>query len=516
MLRSFRLKIGILSTLISGILLLGLGFFSASVLNRVGLDRVDRELRALADAQVRKIQPPGHWRRFNDSLSAVYGEDVTRQFAVKASRPDGETIYASDPWPPEIPSSSLPLSLAGVKPFAAEGPAAEEVAPPPDDRGGRSPRPLDESPPRSPPPRRMPVRGPVYATLGGADGCWRAMTIANDDVTLSIGMSLAGLRAETQHFRRALLVGLPIGLLMIVAGGWLIGHMALRPVSAIARTAETVTASRLSERIPEGNADEEFKRLVALINGMLERLERSFQQATRFSADAAHELKTPLAILQAQLERSLQRAADGSAEQREYAEQLDEVQRLKVILGKLLLLSQADAGRLPLGREPVNLAELVRAGADDARMLAPDRKIGAESPQELPVTGDPHLLSQVIENLVTNAVKFGDREGNIDLALRSEGGAAVLTVSNTGRPIPAEDQDKIFDRFYRGDKARARDVDGAGLGLSLAREIARAHGGELILQRSEELATTFALTLPLASSGKPFDPATNTERSGKL
>lgn len=498
MLRSFRLKIGILSMFISGVLLLGLGGFSVSVLNRVGQDRIDRELRALADAQVRKVQPAGHWRRFEDSLSAIYGEDMTRQFVVKATRPGGDTLHASSPWPAELPSTALPLSLAGAQTSPEEGPPDGGTAPPADGRDGRKPRPLDEQPPREPPPRRLAVTGPVYATLGGAGGSWRAMTIANEDVTLSIAMNLAGLRAETQRFRRALLVVLPVGLLLIVAGGWLIGNMALRPVNAIARTAGTVTANRLNERIPAGDADEEFERLVELINGMLERLERSFQQATRFSADAAHELKTPLAILQAQLERSLQRAADGSVEQREYAEQLDEVQRLKAILGKLLLLSQADAGRLPLSNSRMNLADLVRAGAEDARMLAPERNIRVESPQELPVVGDAQLLNQAIENLVTNAVKFGDPQGRIDLALYEEEDATVLKVSNTGRPIPAEDQGRIFDRFYRGDKARARDVEGTGLGLSLAREIARAHRGDLILEASRENETVFRLSLPRA------------------
>jgi heavy metal sensor kinase len=496
MLRSFRLKIGLLSVCLSGLLLLGFGRFAVSALSRLGIDRIDRELRALADAQVRKVQPEGHWRRFDDSLRAIYGADASKQFVVHVVHSRGETLYASAKWPADLPHDTLPLSLDRAPESNVEGPPIEGDVRPAEDPPPR-PRPFDESPPRNPPPRRLPVRGSVYETLGGANGVWRAMTIGNAEVTLSLAMNLAGLHAETRRFERALLVGIPMALLLIIAGGWMIGQMALRPVNVIARTAESVTAHRLHARIPAMNADTEFQRLIVLINSMLERLERSFQQATRFSADAAHELKTPLAILQAQVERSLQRAEDGTPEQRECGEQLDEVQRLKAILGKLLLLSQADSGRLPLSREPINLAEMVRAAAEDVHMLAPDRKTTVIAPQNVMVMADAHLLNQVIENLVSNAIKFGDKDGAIELTLNADGNRAIFRVSNTGRPIAAEDQSRVLERFFRGDKARTRDIEGSGLGLSLAREIARAHGGDLVLERSDEHVTTFALTLPL-------------------
>ena len=327
MLHSFRLKIGLLSMCLSGMLLLGFGFIATSALNRLGLARIDRELRALADAQVRKIQPEGHWRRFDDSLRSIYGEDASKQFVVKATLPNGEFLYATAGWPPELPLRALPLSLDAAPANDIEGPPVEGDLrpPPPEERDGQRPRPFGEPSPRDSPPRRLPIRGPVYASIGEPSGEWRAMTIANEEATLSIAMNLSGLRAETRRFQQALLVAVPLGLLLIVAGGWLIGHMALRPVNRIARTAEAVTARRLNERIPGEKTDAEFKRLIVVINGMLARLEKSFQQATRFSADAAHELKTPLAILQVQTERWLQRAPDGSPEQREYAEQLDEV-----------------------------------------------------------------------------------------------------------------------------------------------------------------------------------------------
>jgi heavy metal sensor kinase len=494
MLRSFRLKIGLLNLCLSGLLLLGFCVLAVSALNRVGIERVDRELRALADPQVRRIHPPGHWQVFDNSLRAVHGKDAARQFVVHAARTEGDVLYVSADWPEVLPRHAIPLSLA-----SAPGDLQDDPPPRGETRGETDEVDPLRGPPRDTPPRRMPVRGPVYATFGVGADAWRVMTVANAEVTLSLAMNLSGLRVETRRFQRSLLVLVPLGLLLIVAGGWLIGHMALRPVNLIVRTAEAVTAHRLDARIPETDTDAEFGRLISVINGMLERLERSFRQATRFSADAAHELKTPLAILQAQTERCLQRAPDGSAEQREYAEQLDEVQRLRSILRKLLLLSQADAGHLPLSIEIVNLADLIRAAADDLHMLAPGRKVTLKTPSELRVKGDADLLNQAIENLVSNAIKFGDPEGPIGIELVASDGKAVTTVSNTGDPIPEQDRDRIFDRFHRGDKSRSRKIEGSGLGLSLAREIARAHGGDLTLEKSDRQATVFALALPLTS-----------------
>jgi len=495
MLHSFRLKIGLLSMCLSGLLLFGFAVFAISVLDRVGRDRMDRELRALADAQVRKSQPTHHWRRFDDSLRSIYGENESKQFVVKATLPSGDVLHTTEAWPAELPAGSLPLSLEGAAESVIERPPADGSLRSPDQQD-RPPRTFDNLL-RPPPPREMRVRGPVYATIRAPHAEWRAMTIANEEVTLSIAMNISSLDAEMLRFQSALLVAVPLGLLLIVAGGWLLGHIALRPVNLIARTAESVTARRLDARIPDEDADDEFKRLIALINGMLERLERSFSQATRFSADAAHELKTPLAILQAQTERCLQHAPDGSAEQREYAEQLDEVQRLKVILGKLLLLSQADSGQLPVSRAPVNLADMARAAADDVRMLAPDMNITVIVPPELSLMADATLLNQVFDNLISNAVKFSENDGLIEMALETRGWQAVFTISNTGHPIPEPDHNKVFERFYRGDKSRNRKIEGTGLGLSLAREIARAHGGDLVLTQSDEQRTIFTLELPL-------------------
>ena len=323
------------------------------------------------------------------------------------------------------------------------------------------------------------------------------MAIRNQDVTLFLGVSLESLNEEVIRFRNALLLAGPVALMLMIAAGWLLALMALRPVRTIARTVEKITARNLDQRISVTRADHEFRQLVTLINQMLDRLESSFRQAVRFSADAAHELKTPLTILQGELENALQAAADGSADQRTYKELLDEVQRLKSIIRKLLLLAQADSGQMVLSKETVNLTRMIEAVGEDIQILAPGLTVQAELQPDVKITADPDLLNQVIQNLASNAVKFSRGEPPVILSLKTEGDCAVFRISNCGETIPPEERDQVFERFYRANKSRNRSIDGAGLGLSLAREIARAHGGTLELENSSAGQTVFCLTLPV-------------------
>ncbi|MEN6305861.1 MAG: ATP-binding protein, partial [Armatimonadia bacterium] len=240
----------------------------------------------------------------------------------------------------------------------------------------------------------------------------------------------------------------------------------------------------------------EFERLIKVFNAMLERLEQSFHQATRFSADAAHELKTPLTILQGELEQALQEAHTGSRQQRVYSELLEEVQRLKTIIRKLLLLSLADAGQLQLTTRPLDLSAAVVELRDDTEVLAPELTVESDVAPGIWVEADPELLGQVLQNLASNAIKYNRPGGSVKYQLQRKDETARLTVINTGVGVPPEDLHKVFQRFYRANKARDRAVDGIGLGLSLAREIVRAHGGELALVSSRDDHTTFVLSLP--------------------
>ena len=320
----------------------------------------------------------------------------------------------------------------------------------------------------------------------------------NPEATVVAGVSLAGFEAEMARLRIALLAALPVPLLFIAVGSWLVSRRALRSVDHLAQAAERVTASSLDQRIPVEDVETEFRRLTTVFNSMLDRLERSFSQAVRFSADAAHELRTPLTILQGTLEQALQEAPTGSEQQQVYNDLLEEVQHLKTIVRKLLLLSQADSGQLRLALEPVNVSEAVGALCEDTEAMAPHLTVRGEIAPDVQLEADRDLLSQVLQNLSTNAVKHNqEADGWIEYRLGKTDGSVVLTVTNSGAPIPAADQGRVFERFYRADPARRRGrTEGVGLGLALSREIARAHGGDLVLDKSADGVTSFTLRLP--------------------
>jgi signal transduction histidine kinase len=228
---------------------------------------------------------------------------------------------------------------------------------------------------------------------------------------------------------------------------------------------------------------------------MLERLERSFHQASRFSADAAHELKTPLTILRGRLEQARRKAGDAVLRD-DLSDLLDEVGRLSAITRKLLLLSQADAGKLDLNRSAVKLSELLGEMVADAQMLAEARSLTSSIAPGLIVSGDRVLLQQLLNNLLGNALRYASADGFVDITAIRTSTHAEVVFSNACRPIGPEERSHFFERFQRGDAAHSRGVEGSGLGLSLAREIARAHRGELTLEPGPQTQVRLKLRLP--------------------
>ncbi len=481
MFRSFKLKIVLFNVLLSGILLLGFGLFFIQMSYKIGIDRTDRELRALVDAELRKTQPRNHWRRFDEALHALYGETASKQFILSVQDHQNEFLFQSNEWNPAIRDAAIlfPPAVSKEKTGQAD----------PNRQRPFTQRQRD----RQPAPAPLEISEPAFTMVGD----WRVMAIRNPEVTLMLGISMDPLHNEIARFRTALLFTVPVALLLLIGAGWLLAKLALRPVNTIARTAKNVSALNLSERIPSTRADIEFRQLIEIINDMLDRLESSFQQAVRFSADAAHELKTPLTILHGELEAALQSAPDESDDQQTYKASLDEVQRLKSIIRKLLLLSQADAGKLPLNMESLDFTQMIQTAREDIRILNPALVVSTDIQKDVLIDGDADLLTQVVQNLAGNAVKFSQDESPVALSLRTNGNLAEFEIENGGATIPETDRNQIFERFYRSDKARSRLVDGTGLGLSLAREIVLAHGGTLVLADSHPNRTKFRLTLPL-------------------
>lgn len=477
----FRLKIALLSAFISGVVLVGFGLSAYFMIARQKVENLDTEIRSIAARHPGWIYNRGDFQRLDESI----GEHVI----VMIQDSEGAIRHSSSNWPKE------------VKPFQGKlvddpnAPAATA-----DDggfRGGRGRGGMGRGPGGGP--QAAFTKIPQFITTGQ----WRLGVFGTADTTLVVGVDSRPTRAELDRLRNAFLLALPLALSLVGLGGWLVAGRALRPMRAIAETAALVTSRGLDQRIPISKEDPEIARVIEVLNRMMDRLENSFHQATRFSADASHELKTPLAIMQGELENALQEALPGSREQQVFSNLLEETQRLKTITRGLLLLARADAGQLKPAMESVRLSEMVEEIVEDTRILAVENRLvfEVELAPGITIPADPALLHTALLNLFVNAVKFNEPGGTIRVTLESPGNEAVLTIGNSGPGIPAGDQDRIFTRFHRVDAARQRKVEGIGLGLSLAREIARAHGGELELLESRPGWTRFRMRMRLGETG---------------
>ncbi len=491
---TFRLKIALLSTLISGVVLVGFGWVAFFMISKQKLESLDTEIRSIGTRHPGWITNRRDFKRLDEALGFIFGEDHRDQVILMVKdAADGNILYTSSDWPKDFNPAQLDCSLAvDPKTSAAAATSGAEG----DLRSGRGRGGMGRGPgPGGGGGQAAFTKVPKFLTLSTALGQWRLGMLGTADTTLIIGLNSAQTCAELDHLRNVFLCALPLALTLVGVGGWLVAGRALRTMRVIANTAERVTARGLDQRIPISNEDPEIARVILVLNRMMDRLESSFKQATRFSADASHELKTPLAIMQGELENALQEACPGSKEQQVFSNLLDEAQRLKTITRGLLLLARADAGQLKPANEAIDLTPMLEGIIEDARVLAEELRLDFEVNlvPRITVQADPVLLRTALLNLFVNAVKYNEPGGKIRVDLELRNNQVILTIGNSGAGIPEADQARVFTRFHRVDVARQRQVDGVGLGLSLAREIARAHGGELELQASQSGWTSFVL-----------------------
>ncbi len=491
--RSFRFRIALFSVAVSGVVLAVFVSLTFAALHRISVQRIDKDIREFTHKHL--VQPPGprHWERVGDSLRFFLEDEDENTFILLVKDHDGVTLYVSPNWPWDLSADEFPAPDAwgrypDVRP--QQRPPSRPRPPPEGGQDLQQPGPPDGLP--------KPLKTPEFSTRNAGGDKWRIGMTGNQDLTIVLGLNLRRLNAEIAQVRHALFAILPIALLFVALGAWWVSQRALKPIEAVTKTIKQVKAKGLDQRITGQNEDREFSELIAVFNDMMNWLERSFHQAIRFSADASHELKTPLTVLQAQLEQAVHEAAPGSDEQRRYVALGKELQRLKSITQKLLLLSRIDAGELKLNLRPLNLSQLLEGIVEDTEVLAPTLTVEGELAPDLWVMADADLMKQVIQNLAANAVKFNHKGGFVRFKLQADDSQLDFTIANSGKGIAPEDRDKVFTRFYRGDKARSRGVSGAGLGLSLAREIIRAHQGELVLEPTMDANTVFSLTLPRA------------------
>jgi heavy metal sensor kinase len=322
---------------------------------------------------------------------------------------------------------------------------------------------------------------------------------------IQAGASDIQISQTLENLMLSLTVVLPLIVAISIGGGYLLMRHALGPLQQIATVAERITSRNLNERLPEARNGDEIEQLTGALNRMMSRLEESFHHVHRFSADVSHEIRTPLAILRAELEDLLQTAELTSEARRSAQSALEEAERLSRIAEQLLDMTRLEAGEMLSASTRFDLAEMTKTTVDQMRLLADDKQLQLrfEGTGPVPVVGDPIRLRQVVVNLVDNAIKYTPVEGRILVKSMQAGGKAVLEVGDTGAGIPQDAIPYLFERFYRVDGARSRELGGTGLGLAIVKSICIAFGGAISVQSIAGRGTTFRVELPLESSALP-------------
>ena len=316
---------------------------------------------------------------------------------------------------------------------------------------------------------------------------------------VQVGMSLETAERTLSRYLTILVVLVPLGAALAAAGGALVAGRALRPVDTMSLTARRITGEDLTRRIPLRGTGDELDRLAETLNAMLARLEDAFAGVRRFAADAAHELRTPLTALRGGIEVSLRGGRSSEEYRRVLESSLEEVERLTHLAEDLLLLSRFSVTVSAL-RQRVELEPLLVEVLDVGTQLAHQRGLSIASTAlgQAAVVGDAGALRRAFLNLIDNAVKYTPAGGKVQVALGREAGRAVITVSDSGIGIAPADAERIFQPFVRLDAAREGTESGAGLGLSIARSIVLAHGGDLTVESVLGAGSTFTILLPLA------------------
>ena len=283
----------------------------------------------------------------------------------------------------------------------------------------------------------------------------------------------------------------------VVGGGWLSGRT-LRPIAAMTATAKNISGENLSQRLDLAETDSELGQLALVLNQTFDRLQAAFEHQLRFTADASHELRTPLAVIVSQTELTLAKPRSND----EYRLALETCQRagrrMRALIDSLLLLARFDAGQPDLHRATLDLAEVANESVELLRPLADEKQITLRSEvSPLPVVGDRDRLGQVVTNLLANAIRYNQEGGRVDVRVERVNGHAIVSVSDNGIGIPAEELPHIFERFYRVDKARTRAEGGTGLGLAICQSVVESHGGQITARSEPQHGTTLEVRLPL-------------------
>lgn len=467
---SIRTKLTFWYTSLLFVSLIAFGAVFSYSLLKIFIYRMDNQISSVANMMVHTIiRPSGEIfipRDFDIILGRFFGVRTTGNF-IQVLDPHGDIVARSS----NLEDFRLPLTK-GTYHAAVGGATTYEVV-----------RNVG----------RYPVRVVTQPIMIGDKGLV---------MIVQVGSSLEGMDEIFHSMAYILVSAIFASVLVAAAVGSFLAKKALKPVATITEAARRIEAENLNERIPATGPQDEIGRLAATMNEMIERLEKSFKQIKQFTADASHELKTPLTILRGEMEIALRSKGDTEYMREVLASSLEEIDRMSYIVRNLLDLAKMDIEKGATAQERVSLDRVVAERQEQLKRRALDSGIQLDIIENKPlvIKGDLVRISQLVFNLIDNAIKYTPGGGRVELALRDEGGKAVFRVRDTGVGISREDLPYIFDRFYRVDKVRTRDVHGAGLGLSICREIALAHGGSIEVESEPGAGSTFIVSLPIAGS----------------
>jgi heavy metal sensor kinase len=352
-----------------------------------------------------------------------------------------------------------------------------------------------------------PVDRPIFANLS-IEGRHFRFTLqkleANGHVyTATTGVPTDEVVATLDLFRSYLLMFAPLLLLVAAGGGYGLSRRALSPVDELVRTARDIGGANLNSRLPTLDTGDELQRLSDTLNEMLNRIEGAFLRITEFTADASHELRTPISLIRTEADMALRRSRREAAYRESLHHILLEAERTTRLIEQLLSLARADSGREALRMQAVDLNLTLRDVAESWRQVAGLRNLQFSASidgSESVVLGDETVLRRLADILLDNAFKYTPSPGRVHLSLEQMGDCAVIAVEDSGVGIAPEDQNKIFERFYRADKARSRAQGGAGLGLSIAQWIVMQHRGSISVESRPGSGTTFRVELPMIAT----------------
>ena len=327
----------------------------------------------------------------------------------------------------------------------------------------------------------------------------RLAATKTDKMKILVGYPFEEISDILNELFSVLILIIPISFVISIVTGWFLARKSLQPVDQITRTAREISSLNLSKRIPPNEIDDEIGRLITTFNEMIDRLQKSFEQTKQFSVSASHELRTPLTILRGEIEVALKSNKTPEEYVNTLKSLLDEVVRMSSIIESLFNLTKSDAGQTDVHFEIINLDTLVMELYEDSEHLAKNKNISIllNKMDEVKIRGDKVKLRQLFLNLIDNAIKYNNEFGKVEISLYKENKTAIFVITDTGIGIPKESINKIFERFYRVDKARSRELGGSGLGLAIAKWIVDLHKGTIEVNSELGKGSTFIIKFPI-------------------